>query len=73
MKENKCHISYKCVFQEEKDCCYFLQDETEDEYYCRYNKINTFHYKDDCTSKVAQVNRLILDLQSLTGKKVELK
>lgn len=57
LKDNCCKIKFICAEKEHNDCVYFVQAENINE--CKY--ISTYY----CTSKVAQVNRMILTLKDL--------
>jgi hypothetical protein len=66
MKENWCKINFVCY--EDMDCVYST-DEKNDK--CQYFFTHDNEHR-TCCSKVAQVNRMVLELQEMTGKKVEL-
>ena len=59
-KPNNCDVAFDCYKQ--KGCVYNYGDNDKCDYF----------YRRSCKSKVAQVNALVIELQKLTGKKVEL-
>lgn len=61
--DNKCRFDYYCYDSPDNECCYNYDRPL----ICKY-KIS----KVICGSKIAQVNRLTLELQRITGKKVKL-
>jgi hypothetical protein len=66
MKENCCEINFSCY--DNADCVYATKKPNSK---CKY--FMEYDYNDFiCCSKVAQVNRLVLELQEMTGQKVEI-
>jgi hypothetical protein len=65
LKDNHCQITYRCYSERKKEkCCYHWQSIDLENTHCKCQTRNT------CNSAVAQVNRLVLELQRLTGKKI---
>lgn len=59
--DNKCQFDCYCYDSLDNHCCYNYERPLK----CKYNIDKVI-----CNSSVAKVNRLVLELQRLTGKKI---
>ena len=64
-KSNQCYIDYYCIGSE-YNCNYCINENNQ----CKYLLVDPNNNNTYCNSAIARVNRLVLELQKTTGKRV---
>lgn len=71
MKDNMCKIQYECFLHlPETDCIYKTKNKNRKSI-CIYQKGNIDTRQIFCTSSIANTNRLVIELERITGMKLK--